>query len=340
VHVRSSGVQPRPPADPGTPPSSTARAGYAVIAVAVVAVLAVSVWSLLHSGLLGRTPEPSASATVAGPAISSYAEKAKRLTWEPPELTSPETILITQKNRRLELLPDRDYRIVLPDTPITLDGGLEIRGGRNIVLFGGEIVVPPESEAPKDSERTGLLLKDQFGTAYVEGVKISGQDLAEGINLDQRYGATVILQNIEVGLVHGSYEGHHADILQTWAGPRTLLVDGLRGTTQYQGLFLLPQQFIDDEPERFDLRRILIVGDTSGPEGQAAYLLWTDAPATWLSTQDIVLVDPRDDLEGMIKPYGPWEDGVRLSKTTDDAVLPAGTPGVGYVSPGYQGEAP
>jgi hypothetical protein len=331
-------VQPRPPADPGTPPSSTARAGYAVIAVAVVAVLAVSVWSLVHSGLLGRGGTPDPGATQAGPAISSHAEKAKRLTWEPPALTKPETIAVTASNRRLELLPDRDYRIVLPATPITLDGGLEIRGGRNIVLVGGEIVVPDQTNGQGDSHRTGLLLKDQFGTAYVEGIRISGKDLAEGINLDQRFGATVILQNIDVGLVHGSYEGHHADILQTWAGPRVLLVDGLRGSTQYQGLFLLPQQFIEDEPERFDLRRVLIVGDTSGPKGQAAYLLWTDAPATWLSTQDIVLVDPRDDLEGMIKPYSPWEDGVRLTTDPADAVLPAGTPGVGYVSPGYQGE--
>ena len=182
-------------------------------------------------------------------------------------------------------------------------------------MLGGEIVVPPRSEAPDSRDRTGLLLKNQTGTIHVEGLRISGADLAEGINLDQSEGATVVLENIHVDTVHGSRSGHHADVLQTWAGPATLRVDGLTGSTEYQGLFLLPQQFVDSPPSTFDLRRVVITGEPDGANGGAAYLLWTDDNTPWLTARDIVLVDRRTDLEGMVRPLSAWQSGVELTTT-------------------------
>lgn len=108
----------------------------------------------------------------------------------------------------------------------------------------------------------------------VEGLHISGADLAEGIQLDQRRGAIVQLQNIRVDTVHGTQQGHHADVLQTWAGPRQLRVDGLTGSTGYQGMMLNPRDGAfggkqRPRPELFDFRRVDISGnDKSG------YLVW------------------------------------------------------------------
>lgn len=330
VTVRTTSVheRPLPPEDSARPRSNRALVliGTAVLALAgVVVALAVT-----QRGAPVAEPEPAL------PTPSVAAEAADRLTWAPPKLTSPTRVTVTATSNKVELRPDRDYIVTLPSTPLVLNGGLRIEGGRNVVLMGGEIVVPPRSEAPDSKQRTGLLLKNQTGTVHVEGLRISGEDLAEGINLDQGEGATVVLQNIHVETVHGSREGHHADVLQTWAGPDRLRVDGLTGTTEYQGLFLLPQQFVDSAPAEFDLRRIVITGESGGANGGAAYLLWTDDVVPWLSARDIVLVDERSDLEGMLRPPSVWADAVELRTTDAGAALPAGTPGASYVSPGYQ----
>jgi len=321
-----------PEQTPEETPARPARSRTLPVVAALVLLLAVV--AVVVAATRGGQEEAAPEATL--PTPTALAPKGQRLTWAPPALTKPTLVTVTAATPKIELRPDRDYIVRLPTSPVTLKGGLRIEGGRNVVLLGGEIVVPSRSEAPESRDRTGLLLKNQTGTIHVEGLRISG-DLAEGINLDQSEGATVVLQNIHVDTVHGSRDGHHADVLQTWAGPARLRVDGLVGSTEYQGLFLLPQQFVDTPPESFDLRRIVITGEPDGANGGAAYLLWTDDNAPWLQASDIVLVDERTDLEGMLRPPSLWEPAVTLATTADGAVLPDGDPGTSYSSPGYQG---
>jgi hypothetical protein len=91
----------------------------------------------------------------------------------------------------------------------------------------------------------------------------------EGIDLNEPRGAAVELENIYIDTVHGSYTTNHADLIQSWAGPSRLLVDGLMGSTQYQGFFLLPNQLDKGPaPQLFDLRNVYI-NDSGG-----AYALW------------------------------------------------------------------
>ena len=330
VTVRTTSVHERPlPSDDSAPTRSNRP--LVLVGLAVLALAAVVVWLALSQRAEQQAePEPTL------PTPSVVAETADRLSWAPPKLTSPTRLTVTATSNKVELRPDRDYIVTLPSSPLVLEGGLRIEGGRNVVLLGGEIVVPPRSEAPDSKQRTGLLLKNQTGTIHIEGLRISGEDLAEGINLDQAERSTVVLQNIHVDTVHGSRDGHHADVLQTWAGPARLRVDGLTGSTEYQGLFLLPQQFVDTPPESFDLRRIVITGEAGGANGGAAYLLWTDDTAPWLTARDVTLVDGRSDLDGMLRPTSVWEGAVELRTSADGAALPAGTPGTSYVSPGYQ----
>lgn len=319
-----------PSAETAAPPSRSSRT-LVLVVVGVLLLAAVAVGAAL---VRGGTPVAEPEATLPTPSV--LAPEPQRLTWAPPRLTNPSLITVTAATPKIELSPERDYIVRLPSSPLTLKGGLRIEGGRNVVLLGGEIAVPSKSDAPESRDRTGLLLKNQTGTIHVEGLRITGEDLAEGINLDQSEGATVVLQNIYIDTVRGSRDGHHADVLQTWAGPAALRVDGLVGSTEYQGMFLLPQQFVDTPPESFDLRRIVITGEPDGANDGAAYLLWTDDTAPWLQTRDILLVDERTDLEGMLRPPSVWESGVTLATTAAGAVLPAGTPGTSYSSPGYQ----
>ena len=207
---------------------------------------------------------------------------AVTLTWSPPALSNPITIRMTTERTWYNLDPARDYRLKLPATTVYNRGGIVIEGGRNVVLIGGHIHVP-EIGATTLGPRRGLQLNNQRGTMYVEGVQIDGAGLSEGIQLDQRYGGTVRLQNIYVGTVRARDEvrftDNHPDVLQTWAGPKLLQVDRLTSSSDYQGLFFQPLLACKTDlcspsttsDRLWDVRNIDIRGTTT-----ARYLLWKD----------------------------------------------------------------
>ncbi len=302
---------------------------------------------LLLGTLLGRDgatpPEEGQAQDAAGQEDAAVPEDVPEadgstLSWAPPELEDPERVEITEDNRSLELEDDQDYELVMPDEPMEAPGGVVVIGGRNVVLIGGEISVPDTGETEGGAIR-GLFLKDQTGTVHVEGVAFTGEGLKEGINLDQREGAIVQLQNLRLGTVSGTEEGHHADVIQVWAGPAELRVDGLTGSTNYQGFFLLPNQFGEQpEPELFDLRRI----DLTGEDG-TGYLLWRDEADWPVKTSDVWVSPPggEDDRETFLWPReeasdGSWED-VQVGTPPGGSFVPEGVAGVGYESPGYGG---
>jgi hypothetical protein len=184
------------------------------------------------------------------------------LAWPAPALHDPQVIQLTPGHTKLALNLHRDYVLKLPHgRPLSAPQGLSIWGGHNVVLIGGTVNVPDKSGA--------VSLAAQTGTIHVEGVRFTGPHLMEGIDLNEPRGATVELENLYIATVHGSYTTNHADLIQSWAGPRRLLVDGLMGATQYQGFFLLPnQQFSGPAPQLFDLRNVYI------NDRQGAYALW------------------------------------------------------------------
>ena len=222
---------------------------------------------------------------------------------------------------------------MLPREPLVARGGLVVTGGRNLVLVGGEIRIPDGVPRSAGWEaRRGLYLKDQRGVVHVEGLRLSG-DLAEGIDVAQTKGAVVQLQNIRVDAVRGSYDSNHADLLQVWAGPAELRVDGFSGSTGYQGFFLLPNQHYDGPaPRRFDIRRVRITGLPG-----SAYLLWAPKDADWLHLSDVqVLPDDERSRRLLLRPVAAWDDvRVATGAALSPAALPAGAPGAGYRSPGY-----
>jgi hypothetical protein len=271
-------------------------------------------------------------ASPGGPRVGS----GPRLAWAPPELHAPQTVRASPGSRTLRLDPTRDYRVKLPDGRLTGPGGLTIVGGRNVVLIGGTIDVALEGAAPSVSARRGLLLKDQTGTMHVEGLLIRGPDLSEGIDLDQRQGGVVQLQNVRVEGVHArdqkGFTDNHPDVVQSYAGPAELRIDRLTGDTDYQGLFLNPREFSSRLPRRFDLRHLQIAG---GPTSQ--YLLWQAEPFP-LAIRDVWLRPAR----GRSVAQALWPDptawrGVRVGTPPGGDFVPADVPGADYASPGYTG---
>jgi hypothetical protein len=194
--------------------------------------------------------------------------------WPAPSMRSPVTIDLTPSRTNLTLKPNVDYVLNLPrDEPLRAPQGLHVDGGHNVVMTGGVVDVPDAARA--------LYLSDQTGIVHIEGVRFTGKELTEGIDLSEARGATVELEDIVIPEVHGSYTTNHADLIQTWAGPKRLLVDGFAGSTDYQGFFLAPNQLYSGPPPRlFELRNVFIddrVGD---------YALWR-APGFPMKVEDV-----------------------------------------------------
>jgi hypothetical protein len=255
---------------------------------------------------------------------------SEKLSWAPPNLVTPKTLLVLPGKRSLKLSGSQDYRIILPKEPVDLGGGVAITGGRNVVVIGGMISIPSRVDVPADRDRRGLYLKGQTGTVHVEGVRMTG-DLSDGINLDEREGAIVQLQNILIDRVHGNATSHHADVVQTWAGPRVLRIDGLRATTEYQGLFLLPNQLWKKEPPKdITIRRTLI---TMAPE--SGYALWLpERRPKWLDWSGLTVQVP----SGRSLRKLTWPDSRLGLKTVDGRaviVMDQRNPGPAYRTPGY-----
>lgn len=250
------------------------------------------------------------------------------LTWAPPELSDPTTVNVSPADITLELDGSRDYVVVMPDEP--LESGLAITGGRNVVLVGGEIRVPWQGDDPWISQRRGLLLRDQTGVVHVEGLLITGEDLSEGIQIDAPE-ATVQLQNIRVEDVHArdqvGFSDNHPDVIQTWGGVAELRIDGLTGSTDYQGLFLAASS---GSVGRADLRNVNIIGRET-----SRYLLWADGDFP-RKVQNVYLQSAPG--RGWAQTLWPNPDawpGASPGSPPGGDFVKAGTVGVGYSTPGY-----
>lgn len=207
-----------------------------------------------------------------------------------PKLESPTTLTVSRSNTQLELDKDRDYIIKLPSGQEPLASGVSLIGGRNVIIDGGTITVPNRTagESADENDRRALYLKDQTGVTWIHNVRLEG-DLAEGIDInDQNDTSTVILLDITAGKVSGYSSDHHPDLLQSFAGPHKLYVNGFSGSTDYQGFFLLPEEHYPDHPPALFSLSNIAIDDSDG-----AYALWRSVGDTWpLQLSNVCVVPP------------------------------------------------
>jgi hypothetical protein len=223
--------------------------------------------TLLGSPTPGPGPPTSSTASASGPSIPEPTSPTSPplpvpgpSAWDEPALNNPTTIELSPTNYVLSLNQNQDYILQCPSGGLTLPAALNIAGGHNVVLENCDVELSNSDWAAKFSY--------QSGTLWVEGVHFGGAQLTGGVQF-QEPGATVVLRDILFDTVYGSQSTNHAELIQTWAGPARLLIDGLTGSTTYQGLFLLPNQdYTGPPPTVVDLRHIDI------DDSQGAYALW------------------------------------------------------------------
>lgn len=275
----------------------------------------------------------------------------------PPPLTEPQRVEVSvdATSNVLSLDPERDYVVAMPDEP--LRRGLVLKGGRNVVLIGGEIDIPWQGTNPTIAQRTGLKIVGATGTVHVEGLLLHGEDISEGIQIDAPQ-AIVQLQNIGVFGIHArdqvDFSDNHPDIVQTYGNVRELHIDGLTGSSDYQGLLFK----VDVGPGPHGpvtLRNVNLIGLPT-----ARYLLWLGTePGFGTVTLDDVWIDVPPERDGGLRrsvwpPANgdhpdratilPQSDGRHLARwphamnpTVVGVVREGRPPGGDFVSPGAIG---
>jgi hypothetical protein len=218
-------------------PTTHARAVRLGRWVLVPAFLAVVGAALYLMNGPGHPAPPSAASPPSPPLL-------EKLAWAPPQLHQATVVHAPngQNPAILRLDPQRDYVVKLPRHG--LRGTLEINGGHNVVLIGGEVTVPStanQTDNGADGTDTAIYVRESTGTVHIEGVLIraDANTQFDGIDVNAPK-ATVQVENVRVEDVYGSLTTEHADVIQTWGGVKQLDVDGLTARGDYQGLTVSP----------------------------------------------------------------------------------------------------
>lgn len=180
---------------------------------------------------LGRPIAPRVPRVVLSPSGSSAPSA-----WDEPQLSNPITVQLSDTNRNLKLSQAQDYILVCPGSPLPATYALVVWGGHNVVFQNCNYQVGGSALSG------GAQFKNQTGTLWLHDLHFSGVELGEGIDLQEPGTTTVVMRDVLIDTLQGSQSTNHADCLQTWSGPQRLLVDGFTCTSNYQGLFLLPNQ--------------------------------------------------------------------------------------------------
>jgi hypothetical protein len=234
----------------------------------------------------------------------------------------------------IRLDPGKDYVVAFPEAPVT--GAVAILGGRDVLVRGGEIDIAWQGSGASSDSRRGLYLSNQTGTIHVEGLWIHGDDLTEGINLSEPLGATVQIENVRIDGVHArderAWTDNHPDLVQTWAGPAQLRIDRLTGSTDYQGLFLAPDQYgAQASPRSIALSHVNI----RATHACTCVLLWKSSPAPLLVRSVWIAPNPKVGLRGSLWPNRAVWAGVRAGRPPGGDYVRLGSVGVHYRTPGY-----
>ncbi len=192
----------------------------------------VTEWWKAFDALSKISDTPPVTTTTTTPPQSS------ELTWAPPALTNPQTIVIPDDGPvqspglpHVLQLGSGDYILKLGARRCTTSpyGGISITGGHNIVIIGGSIDIAGTTD--EDGAREALVFHGQTGTVHVEGVHILGKPLRAFV-LDAN--AVFQLENIRVDGVymwHENFGNAHSDSLITWKSPTDIRID--KYTTDY-----------------------------------------------------------------------------------------------------------
>jgi hypothetical protein len=169
------------------------------------------------------------------------------LTWAPPGYPSYAgyvTVNVPTSGGAVHLSDSTDYRLALPPGGTT--SGVEIDGGRNVVVIGGTVSV--NSNFNPGGDDYAFKVTSDSGTVdgrivHIEGVRARGPYLGDFLQSQEptsfSTGHTIIqVENVYCDKLIGTESGIHPDLFGAWGGHKELRADNVTAYSQLQGLFL------------------------------------------------------------------------------------------------------
>jgi hypothetical protein len=375
VESRDSRPAAQPPTGvpaPDAAPASEVPAGHDAVAPSEEPAAVAGSRSGTSPGVAGTTtttpapaaPKPTTAApTTVTPAATTPSAPATRattpstgaLSWAPPAGWQNYPVTHVTPSNSVTTIGARggDVLVKLPaDRPA---GPITIANCRNAVIMGGQITVAPTARFGNDDQRA-IYVHKCTGTVHIEGVLINGNvpgSQADGIAVNAPE-ATVQIQNVRMEALRGTYSVNHADVFQPWGGVREYRIDRLSGTTNYQGI-----QVRQDLGAigKGTIRNANVGSSGVNPIERGGQFIRIDCNTYPLSLENVYL-DPRS---GRDMGYSVWpqtDDRSCPAKISNGVVswpsignlsgtltqgkpasgdfVPAGSVGIGYVSPGYR----
>jgi hypothetical protein len=220
------------------------------------------------TGCASATDNDETNALGAGP----------KLAWAPPQLSSPITVNVPATGGLGSLDPSRDYILNLGHRRT----GLEIVGGRNVVVMGGRVTCESITDSNLGKGR-GIVITSTRGTIHLEGILLDNCGDGIAIRAPQ---AIVQIQNLRFEDVDSPWDINHPDVIQTWDGPREVRIDRL--TADFSSKGFLWMSTTGTFPQRVDQRHVnfrLYSNGGSTPDGPATYT-WHPSSSTRSTCQD------------------------------------------------------
>jgi hypothetical protein len=152
-----------------------------------------------------------------------------------PTLTNPTVLKLDAANQSRSLrLRDSDYLIVLPPDPWT--AGLELRGGRDILVTGGYLSTGPGQDNPNINIGPGTSNVERI--IHLEGLLIDGRGggRSDAFHIGSSPGTHVQLLKNRVTTLRGSLSTTHADVIQN-LGAESLRVEELTSRSHYNNIY-------------------------------------------------------------------------------------------------------
>jgi hypothetical protein len=235
-------------------------------------------------GFAPFTAVGSASTSGATPSVTE-ATTQDPFVVQRPALVNPLTIKLTTGESNLVLSDTRDYILKMPGAKKT--GTLTINGGRNVVVIGGYMSVKVNGAAnivvaDRPTSRAGRVV-------HLEGILIDSSSGAESDGLRIKAPKAIVqLKNMRIVNLKGSKDSTHADLIQPWDGVGQLRVDGLTGSSRYNGLYLRRENDpLGPKIGPVWLHRVNIIGLTT----TAGTKTWSTLRAISIGTQSVPATD-------------------------------------------------
>ena len=131
--------------------------------------------------------------------------------WNPPAgWEDYQHVAVPAAGGNVELQAGKDYLLVFPDQPV--DERIRVVGGQNVAVMGGHIRI--DEFYSQTNRRFGMQWTGQTGVVHIEGLRIDGAALTEGIQLNGLQNAQAQIQNVYFGELTGAYDLNHGDYIQ------------------------------------------------------------------------------------------------------------------------------